>query len=171
LGLSVAFGIAKSHQGTILADSRIGGGTDFDIYLPACSSLVVKDDGCEMSQGEGTVMVVEDEDLVREMTFNILTRSGYEVLCVADGEEAIELYRDKGNSIDLVILDMLMPRKDGLETFKELKHLNRHIRAVISTGYLPNHISSEFVKGGVMGFIQKPYTAAELSKLVRRILS
>ncbi|MEW5804293.1 MAG: response regulator [bacterium] len=171
LGLSVAFGIIKAHHGTILVKSKLGAGSTFDIYLPDCSSSAVKGCGESVSEGEGTVMVVEDEHLVRKMTFNILARSGYKVFCAANGEEALDLYKKNENLIDLVILDMIMPKKDGLETFKELKEINRDIRVVISTGYLPNHISSEFLKGGAVGFIQKPYTAMELSKMVKRILS
>ncbi|MEW6381580.1 MAG: response regulator [bacterium] len=171
LGLSVAFGIVKAHQGTILVESQPGAGTSFDIYLPAISSSAAKADGCQVSEGQGTVMIVEDEDLVRKMTSNILLRSGYTVLCAADGEEALEVYKKNDNSIDLVILDMIMPKKDGLETFRELKSINRNVRVVISTGYLPNRISSEFLKGGAVGFIQKPYTAMELSKLIKRVLS
>ena len=171
LGLSVAFGIIKAHQGTILVRSKLSAGTTFDIYLPACSSSTVKEDGFKVSEGEGTVMIVEDEELVRRMTLNILKRSGYSVLCAADGEEALVLYKKNENLIDLVILDMIMPKKDGLETFKQLKEINQNIRVVISTGYLPNHISSQFLKGGAVGFIQKPYTAMELSKMVKRVLS
>jgi len=171
LGLSVAFGIIKAHQGTILVRSKLGTGTTFDIYLPACSNLTVKENVYKVSEGEGTVMIVEDEELVRKMTFNILKRSGYKVFCAADGEEALNLYKKNEDLIDLVILDMIMPKKDGLETFKELKEMNRNIRVIISTGYLPNHISSQFLKGGAVGFIQKPYTAMELSKMVKRVLS
>jgi len=173
LGLSVAFGIIRAHHGTIDVKSQVGVGTSFDIYLPAASSksaaVWARED--QMSLGEGRVMVVEDEELVRRMTSNILGRLGYRVLCAADGEEALELYKNNVEPIDLVILDMIMPKKDGLETFKELKEIDQNVRVVISTGYLPNRISSEFLKGGVVGFIQKPYTAIELSKLVKRVLA
>ena len=171
LGLSVAFGIIKAHQGTIAVDSKIGSGTNFNIYLPTYNTALMDSDDEYIATGEGTLMIVEDEELVRRITFNILERCGYEVLCAADGEAAIELYEKKIDTIDLVILDVIMPKKDGMETFKELKKLNKNVQVLVSTGYLPNNMSTKFLKGGAMGFIQKPYTAKELLKSVKKILS
>ncbi len=170
LGLSVAYGIFKAHQGTIIAKSAIRQGTVFDIFLPAPSRSSTSSSKFIM-RGEGTIMVVEDEELVRRITINILERSGFKVICAEDGEEALELFKEKGDSIDLIILDVIMPRMDGMETFKELKILKKDIRVLVSTGYLPNNMSTEFLKGGALGFIQKPYTAMELLKSVSKIIN
>ena len=90
-----------------IVDSKIGSGTNFNIYLPTYNTALMDSDDEYIATGEGTLMIVEDEELVRRITFNILERCGYEVLCAEDGEAAIELYEKKIDTIDLVILDVI----------------------------------------------------------------
>ena len=117
------------------------------------------------------ILILDSQPLVCEALKNIINTGFPETGIFHTGcsHHASKLVTE--HKIDLVILDVIMPKKDGMETFKELKKLNKNVRVLVSTGYLPNNMSMRFLKGGAMGFIQKPYTAKELLKSVKKILS
>ena len=114
--------------------------------------------------------MVDDEEIVRNVAEEFLRRLGYEVLTAADGQEAVEAYRLSGAGIDLVILDMVMPRLGGRECFRALREMNPALRAILSTGYGLNVAAQEILDEGMLGFIQKPYQMNQLSEVVAKAL-
>lgn len=121
-------------------------------------------------RGEGTLLVIDDDDIVRTVTARMLQRSGFEVLTAPDGAAGVEVFRDNAGAIRVVILDMTMPRMDGHETFRALQDVDATVRVVLSSGYAEQDAASIFSVAELAGFIQKPYTAEELIATVRTVL-
>ncbi|MDJ0888976.1 MAG: PAS domain S-box protein [Desulfobacterales bacterium] len=174
LGLASVYGIIKNHSGFIDVYSEKGEGSTFNIYLPASNKKIPKE-GPELKQyavrnGEGTVLLVDDEAIILTVTQKMLERLGYQVLTARSGEEAIELYEEKREEIDLVILDMIMPGMGGGETFDRLKEIDRDVKILLSSGYSINGQAHEILKRGCRGFIQKPFDIEEFSLKVREVL-
>ena len=175
LGLSMVYGIIQNHGGYIELKSEPGQGTSFEILLPAARELTIKEvsplsSGREVPRGSETILIVDDEELIRELGADILEDGGYKILLASNGEEAIQIYRKKRKKIALVILDMIMPGLGGKETFLKLKAINPKIKVLLSSGYSTNEGVGEILKEGVGGFIQKPYRDEELIGKVREIL-
>jgi len=124
----------------------------------------------ELRRGTETVLVVDDEQLVRELARDILKRYGYTVLMASGGEEAVELYRQHADKIAMVILDILMPDVDGVETFRRIREIDPAARVVISSGYDEAHAGEKLLQAGAAAFVQKPYRIAELLKVVREAI-
>ena len=124
----------------------------------------------ELQRGIETVLVVDDEQLVRELARDILKRYGYTVLMASGGEEAVELYRQHADKIAMVILDILMPDVDGVETFRRIREIDPAARVVISSGYDEDHAGEKVLQAGAAAFFQKPYRIAELLKVVREAI-
>jgi len=174
LGLAMVFGIVKQHQGWIECRSEPDQGTTFDVYLPALPAAALLPTalpaGDGVRGGHETVLLVDDEEVVGRLGETILRRHGYQVLTAMDGLEALELYRRHGPAIDLVILDLAMPRLSGPETLRELRQLNPTVRVLISSGYSTDENLRAVERDGVLGFVAKPYRPAELARLVRAAL-
>jgi len=174
LGLAMVFGIVKQHQGWIECRSEVGRGTTFDIYLPRLATAVpvpasAPAEGGVRGGGE-TILLADDEEVVGRLGQTILERQGYTVLNALDGVEAVEIYRQQGQSIDLVILDLAMPRLSGPETLHELRRLNPKVSVLISSGYSSDEDLRTVERAGVMGFVAKPYRPADLVRRVRAAL-
>ncbi len=116
------------------------------------------------------ILVVDDEEPIRSLAREILESCGYRVLLAEDGMEATTIYRQQNGDINLVILDMVMPRMGGRETFLKLKKLNPKVKALLSTGYSQNGRAQEILESGVKGFLQKPYQINALLSKVRSVL-
>ncbi len=172
LGLASVYGIVKGHKGYINVMSEVGKGTTFFIYLPASEKPVEEQvkKGEEIQKGSGTVLLIDDEEYILDVGHKILKTLGYQVLVADCGEKAIELYENHQNSIDLVILDIIMPRKGGEETFDALKKINPEVKVLLSSGYSMNGQSMAIMKKGCRGFIQKPFAIKELSQKIIEIL-
>ena len=175
LGLSMVYGIIQNHGGYIELRSEPGQGTSFEILLPVAKELAIQEvsplSPCrEVPKGSETILIVDDEELIRELGADILEDGGYKILLASNGEEAIQIYRKKRKKIALVILDMIMPGLGGKETFLKLKAINPKIKVLLSSGYSTNEGVGEILKEGVGGFIQKPYRDEELIGKVREIL-
>jgi len=174
LGLASAYGIIKNHGGAITVRSVKGMGTTFDIYLPASGKEapgpVKPGVTSDIVHGGETILLVYDEDIVLEVGQEILERLGYRVLVATNGSEAIELYRNKGDRIDLVILDMIMPDMTGIEAYNRLKKTDPAVTVLLSSGYSLDGHTADILKGGRDGFIQKPFSVAALSQKIREIL-
>jgi PAS domain S-box-containing protein len=173
LGLAMVFGIVKAHAGWIECQSELGRGTSFDVYLPGSPQLVAPPpssipDG--IRGGTETILLADDEQLVGRLGATILRRHGYRVLSAADGLEALEVFRQQRGGIDLVILDLSMPRLSGQETLKELRKLKPSVKVLISSGYSSDDELRAVEREGVMGFVAKPYRPAELARQVRLAL-
>ncbi|MCU0608298.1 MAG: response regulator [Chitinispirillaceae bacterium] len=174
LGLASAFGCIRDHEGSLEITSSLDNGTTFKVYLPfheiadvAQSTDVTRD---EAVHGTGTILLIDDEDTLRDMTKKMLTELGYSVTCCRDGDEAVDYYSAHASEIDLVILDMVMPKLSGRDCFKKLKELNSMVRAVLFTGYSFNEETDAILKEGVQGFVHKPFDLAHLSEVVARVI-
>ena len=172
LGLAMVYGIVKGHNGFINVYSEEGKGTTFNIYLPASEKEVLKEEKPEdvILKGRETILLVDDERAIITVTKEILEALGYLVLVAANGGEALEIYQENKDKIDLVILDMIMPDMSGGETFDRLKEIKPDIKVILSSGYSLNGEASGIMARGCRGFIQKPSSIAVLSQKVRDVL-
>ena len=124
----------------------------------------------ESLEGTETILVVDDEDDIREITAEVLESSGYEVLTAASGEQALDVFSDQGSSIDMVILDLNMPGMGGRQCLREILNINSELPVLISSGYTVNGMARETIESGSAGFIAKPYQAKELLTKVREVM-
>lgn len=173
LGLSTALGIIKSHRGFIRVFSTMGEGTQFKIFLPAVMAV----DQLEVSASRGLVsqqeliLVVDDEEPIREVNKASLEAYNYRVLTAADGVEAIALYAKHQSDIQVVIVDMMMPAMDGLTTIRTLQKINPHVKVIAVSGLLYNYESMPVSHLNIQSFLSKPYTIEELIKAVHEALT
>jgi PAS domain S-box-containing protein len=173
LGLASVYGIVKSHRGFINCYSEPGSGTVFKIYLPARESGEDRVDGhagTVSQRGTETILLVDDEHAIRDFAARSLQMHGYTVIQAAGGEEALRVYAEKGDHINLVILDIGMPGMGGHACFKELVKRNPHAVVLFSSGYSPNGSTKDLLQSGAAGFIGKPYQMNEMLSYVRSIL-
>ncbi len=173
LGLASVYGIVRGHHGFINVYSEKDKGSTFNVYLPASDKKPeIREAPRErIIEGSETVLVVDDEAMILDVGCEMLRRLGYKVLEASSGRQAVDLYRERGSGIDLVILDMVMPGMGGAEVFDELKAVNPDVRVVLSTGYSLNGLASGIMAKGCRSFIQKPFGMAELSQKVREALA
>jgi CheY-like chemotaxis protein len=172
LGLAMVYGIVKGHGGYIDVESQEGKGTTFQVYLPAAKRRVEEtEEGPETIQrGTETILIIDDEALVMEVGQKLLTFMGYQVLAAKEGEGALEIYRARRNEIDLVILDLVMPRMEGGEVFRRLRQISPEVKVLISSGYSIDGKAAQILDEGACGFIQKPFDMKQLSQTLRTIL-
>ncbi len=170
LGLASALGIVRGHGGAVRVESVSGAGTTFEILLPAgeakASAFERRKRETSSWNGEGVVMVVDDEEAVREVAARMLERAGLEVVKACDGVEAVDYFREHSSEIGCVLLDLTMPRLSGEETLKELRGIRSDVKVVLSSGYSEQEVVGRFEDDGIVGFVQKPYL---VSKLVGKI--
>ena len=172
LGMPSAYGTIKGHGGYIDVDSEKGKGTTFNIYLPATEKMIEEKKvlSDELVTGKGTVLLVDDEEMVLEAGEVLLNHLGYEVLLAENGREALELYKKNQDKIDLVLLDMVMPVMGGGEAFDRMKEINTNVKVLLSSGYSLEGEAKEILKRGCDAFIQKPFKMEQLSQKLREIL-
>jgi PAS domain S-box-containing protein len=174
LGLASVYGIIKSHGGYINVYSEDEIGTTFTIYLPASGKEVQhekREPITTVSKGSGTILLIDDEEMILKVGEELLQELGYDVLVAKSGQGAIKLYKKNTDKIDLVIMDMIMPGMGGGETFDLLKEINPDIKALLSSGYSINGQASEILKRGCDGFIQKPFNINQLSEKIQGIIA
>lgn len=170
LGLSALMGIVRGHKGALQARSEVGRGTTFRALFP------IKGQGAEASlleapwRGQGLVLVVDDDETVRAVAQQALELKGFDVLHAHDGQEAVDLVRQHGRAIGLVLLDMTMPHMGGEEAFREMRLLQPKLRVILSSGYGEGEAMGRFTGQGLKGFIQKPYGPRELLAKVQAVL-
>lgn len=177
LGLATVFGIVKNHNGHVEVESRPGEGTVFSVFLPALALPLEAGEAPppktprERRKGKGRILVIDDQETVREVCTAMLTQLGYEVTTASDGREGLERFRRHFREIDLVIVDMVMPHMGGRECFREMKKVDPAVRAVLSTGYSLEGSVQETLEEGMAGFIQKPYRLERLAEVVAEALN
>jgi CheY-like chemotaxis protein len=173
LGLTTVASIVKQHQGWIECLSAVGHGTVFDVYLPrttsAAGAVAAPPTTHPPAVGTETILLVDDEAMIRDLSQLVLRRAGYHVLLAADGREAVELYWRESSHIDLVILDLMMPRLSGREVLQQLRQINPTVRVVVASGYWPESESGADIEG-VLGFVRKPYRETDLLATIRSAL-
>jgi len=174
LGLCSVYGTIKSHRGMIRCYSEVDRGTEFKVFLPLeanTPALEPMPDTPTIS-GHGRILVIDDEDLVRQMACDILEELGYQPIPACDGEEAISIMSRDKESIDLVLLDMVMPKLSGRLTYEGLKKINPEIKVIFSSGFTREYNFGDLLKEkNAKGFLQKPYLIVEMSQAVAAALN
>ncbi len=172
LGLATVYGIVKGHHGYIEVDSIKGGGTTFRIYLPASQRKARRRENVRQPKvvGKGTILVVDDEEMVLEVSCALFEKLGFSVLRAESGRKAVEIFRAHADSIDLVILDMIMPQMSGGEVFDTLKALKPDVKVLLSSGYALDGQAEEILARGCQGFIQKPFDIHEVARRINELL-
>ena len=172
LGLASVYGIIKSHGGYIDVHSKKGRGTTFSIYLPASDKAIpdVKTIEEKVMNGQGNILLVDDEEMVLEIGVKMLEYIGYEAIGASGGKNAMESYQTNKDRIDLVILDMIMPDLSGGMVYDRMKAINPDVKVLLSSGYNIDARAKEILGKGCNGFIQKPYNLEKLSMGIREIL-
>jgi two-component system cell cycle sensor histidine kinase/response regulator CckA len=171
LGLAMVFGIVKQHQGWINWYSEVRRGTRFDLYFPRHNQAPVPRPSIPpaLPQGTETILLADDEPMIRNLGRLILERCGYQVLLAEDGEKAVEAYANRKGQIDLVILDLTMPRLSGRDAFHRLRQIDPNVSVLFASGYSADHTTSDELERA-LGFVGKPYRPEELASTVRSVL-
>jgi PAS domain S-box-containing protein len=173
LGLATAYGIVRQHAGLLVASSEPGRGTTMSMYLPAAETPgAAKAETMPAASrgGAEVVLIAEDDEGVRMLTGRLLRQAGYSVLFAKDGLEAVELYREQGHEIDLLLLDVVMPRMGGAEALKQIRRERPEIPVVFCSGYSENAIHDDFVLPAGVRLVQKPYKPNDLLREIREAL-
>jgi CheY-like chemotaxis protein len=172
LGLASTYGIIKGHGGFINVYSEKGRGTTFNIYLPASHvQAIIDDEGTrEILKGHETVLLVDDEMVVADVTKAMLEGLGYQVLVARSGEEAADIYLANRDQIDLVILDMIMPGIGGSGAFDAIRAIRPDAKVILASGYSMNDMAKDILNRGARAFLQKPFLLSELSRKIRDVL-
>jgi len=173
LGLSMVFGIVKSHDGHISCNSKPGIGTVFNIYFPATEMEIAWDPEATQimpSFGTETILFVDDEKAIRDLGKEILTSVGYKVLTASTGLEALDMYAKAQEEVSLVILDLIMPEMGGKQCLEELHKINPQLKVLIASGYCADPSTKEYPETGARGVVTKPFRMKELLQQVRKVL-
>jgi len=173
LGLAMVYGIVKSHEGYILCESEPGKGTTFRIYFPVTKQGRGVEEWREdkgFTGGIETILLVDDEEPIRNLGEQIFTKYGYTALKAPDGESALKLYQEKNGEIDLVVLDLIMPGMGGKKCLEGLLQINPDVKVVVASGYSPEGSHKTFLEGGAKNFISKPFNMKEMLQVVREAL-
>lgn len=173
LGLASAYGIIRGHKGIIDCYSRKGHGSTFNIYLPAKADQVSDNDRKEslLCQAKFTILLVDDEKTITDVTGAMLGKLGHEVIIAQSGNEAVVSYRMHRDKIDLVIMDMIMPEMSGGDAIERIRSINPDVRILLSSGYSSSGMAREIMdRGGVQAFIQKPFQVSQLVQKINEIM-
>jgi len=176
LGLATAYSIIRKHDGHLAVESELGVGTTFYIYLPASAREAPREDAVTENplSGTGRILVMDDEEMIRQVVARILVGFGYEVEFACNGAEAIDLYeqaREDGEPFDAVIMDLTIPGgMGGKEAIQELLKIDPYAKVIVSSGYSTDPVMAEFKKHGFSGVVAKPYEVKQLGQTLRRIV-
>jgi PAS domain S-box-containing protein len=173
LGLAMVYGIVKSHGGYISCESTRGRGTEFRIYLPVIEEEALPEEEFDETLPQGgaeTILLIDDEKLIRDLGEKALTRFGYMVLTAPDGESAVKLFSREWERIDLVILDLIMPKMSGIHCFEEIMGIHPEAKVIIASGYSEEGRVKRSIEEKAAAFISKPFNVKNLLRIIREIL-
>ena len=179
LGMAAVLGIVLGHKGAILLESEVGRGTDFRVLFPVSTEVIeaLHETDAPACSAEmpaalgGTVLVVDDEDMVRDLCLVYIHSLGFQVIGAVDGYEAMKIFRERADEIAFVVLDMTMPNIDGAHAFYELRKILPDVRVIISSGYIEEYVSRQFAGDSPAEFIQKPFRIAILQSKIAQVLN
>ncbi len=176
LGLAVAYSIIARHDGQLTADSTLGEGATFTLLLPAAQRMQAANPQVpdSLMVGSGRILVMDDEDFIRELVLVMLNTLGYEVALSEDGQQALVLYREAlaaGTPFDAVILDLTVPGgMGGKETLRQLAAIDPHVCAIVSSGYSNDPVMANHIRFGFKAAVKKPYLVQELSQILKKVI-
>ncbi|MDX2481394.1 MAG: PAS domain S-box protein [Desulfuromusa sp.] len=174
LGMAAVLGIVRGHSGAIKIYTEVGKGSTFKILLPASTLPALKRDP-EMAvtplQETGLVLLVDDEETIRDIGKEMLSKFGFETVTAGDGEEALDIFKQQHNRIRFVLMDLTMPRMNGEEAFREFRKIDPAVKVIICSGYNEQEVSQKFVGKDLAGFLKKPYQFSELQKKIQELLN
>jgi two-component system, cell cycle sensor histidine kinase and response regulator CckA len=172
LGLAAVYGCVRQHNGHVIVESELGKGSAFIMYLPV-SHVNEQQSGPsaqECVNGKGNILIVDDEQAIGEIAVELLSGIGYTPTYMNSAAEAIEYFKKNHSSVDAVILDIIMPKMNGLDVFRELKRLNPRVKVIIASGYSDEKQDAVLKEEGATVFVNKPYSLSELSKALAGVL-
>jgi len=174
LGLAMVYNIIAQHHGFVDVYSEPGHGSCFNVYLPVMIDHHLENQPvmeAKLIRGHGTILVVDDEDVIRDITRSILEECGYQVVVAENGLVGLDIYRADYRKIDLVLLDIVMPKLSGKETFQEMIRINPAAKILVASGFKQDERVRDILNKGAVGFIQKPYTMLRLSEIVYNVMN
>lgn len=169
LGLSIVYGLVRDSKGSILVESKINQGTCFRLFFPIITDSIQEEVvSNKIGKGEGFVLIVDDEEFIRKIGYDLLTSIGYKVITAENGAEAVRIFSEKKDHIDIVFLDMIMPVMGGKETFIKLKELKKDAKIIITSGYFKESDINELKEMGLEDVIEKPFKFEELYRVLNK---
>jgi two-component system cell cycle sensor histidine kinase/response regulator CckA len=173
LGLSMVYGIIKQHNGFINVYSEPGLGTKFTIYLPLIKSAIMEVAGGEeelLEKRTATILVADDDPAVRELSEKVLNMIGVTVITAVDGNDAVQKFLENKDTIDLVVLDMIMSKMNGKEVYEKVKEIRPEMKAVFISGYAADFMNNRGMIDEKLEFVEKPFNPRMLLKKIREVL-
>lgn len=172
LGLSIIYGIVKQHNGAITVESRSGKGTTFKMYLPSIWGGIRQSKPCSLlpAGGTETILLVEDEEIVRKLMGKILHNAGYTVITAHDGEDAVAKFRETCGDVSLVVTDVVMPKKNGKEVYEEVRRIRPEIKVIFTSGYSADIMQEKGITDETLDVVVKPISRSVLLSKVREVL-
>ena len=170
--MASAYGIIKNHGGVITVFSDLGHGATISIYLPVSEKTAHKEAHVDdmIISGSGTILLVDYEDIMIDVGKPMLEKLGYGVIVAKGGKYAVDALSESGDTIDLVILDLIMPGMDGGRTFDAIREIRPKMPIILSSGYSLKGKAADIMRRGCNAFVQKPFNICELSQLIRKVL-